>query len=249
MTYQMPIQVRWHETDSNRVVTPTALQMFMQETANHQLHDLNFDLDTIRDERHVGFLLSRITTRIYRPLHVYEKIESQTWTCPSRGLNFERCFRILRDGEVIAESYSSWGLMDLNERRLLRVEEAAFFDVEPEEKIIPEGVPLRFRVPQTGEMEKAGVRRIAYSDIDYNGHMNNTKYPDMLCDFVPNITDLRIVGLSLSFLNEAPYGRDLDVYRAPYIGKNGENGFLFRTVDHEGSTCLEAVMITEPISK
>ena len=248
MIYTMPLQVRWHETDLNRMVTPSAMQMYMQEAANHQLHNLNFDLDTVRDERNVGFLLSRIATRVYRPLHAYEEVETQTWTCASRGLNFERCFRILRQGETIAESYSSWGLMDLAERRLLRVEEATFFDVPPEEKIAPEGVPLRFRVQPAEEMERVGTRRIAYADIDYNGHMNNTKYPDMLCDFTPDITRLRVSGLSLSYLHEAPFGKDLTVYRAPYAGKNGETGYLFRTVDHEGNTCLEALLLTEPVS-
>ncbi|MBQ3640007.1 MAG: hypothetical protein II955_05760 [Clostridia bacterium] len=246
MIYTLPLQVRWHETDLNRIVTPSALQMYMQETANHQLHDNRFDLDVVRDNMRVGFLLSRITTRIYLPLRAYERIEVQTWTCPSRGLNFERCFRVLCNGEVAAESCSSWGLMHLDEHRLLRVDELEF-PVTPEEKIVPTGVPARFRVPPTETMEKAGTRRIGYADIDYNGHMNNTKYPDMLCDFLPDVTGLRVTGLSLSFLHEAPYGKDLDIYRAPYEGKDGERGYLFRTVDHAGNTRLEALLLTEPV--
>lgn len=246
MIYTLPLQVRWHETDLNRMVTPSALQMYMQETANHHLHDRDLDLDRMRDELRVGFLLSRITTRIYFPLRAYEKIQVQTWTVAGRGLNFERCFRVLRGDEVAAESYSSWGLMQLDERRLLRVDEIDF-PVPPEEKITPEGVPMRFRVPSAEEMEKVGTRRIGYADIDYNGHMNNTKYPDMLCDFTPDIARQRVTGLSLSYLHEAPYGKDLDIYRAPYAGKAGEQGYLFRTVDHAGNTCLEALLLTEPI--
>ena len=244
MIYTLPLRVRWHETDSNRLVTPSALQMYMQETANHQLHDNRFDLDTVRDEKRVGFLLSRIATRVYQPLHAYEEIRAQTWTCPSRGLNFERCFRVLRGEEVVAESYSSWGLMNLDEHRLVRVEEIEF-PVTPEEKIVPPGVPLRFRVPPTEEMELVGSRRVVYSDIDYNGHMNNTKYPDMLVDFLPDPASLRVCGLSLSYLHEAPYGGDLAVWRAPWE-KDGEQGYLFRTVDHAGNTCLEALLLVEP---
>ena len=245
MIYTLPLQVRWHETDLNRTVTPSALQMYMQETANHQLHDMDLDLDRMRDELRVGFLLSRIATRIYRPLHAYESIEAQTWTCASRGLNFERCFRVLRDGETVAESYSSWGLMHLDEHRLLRADEIDF-PVPPEEKILPQGVPTRFRVPPASEMEKVGSRRIGYADIDYNGHMNNTKYPDMLCDFLPDVTRERVMGLSLSYLHEAAFGKELDVYRVPYAGKEG-TGYLFRTVDFAGNTCLEALLLTEEV--
>ena len=246
MIYREPIRVRWHETDLNRTVSPSHLLMYFQETANHQLHDCGFDLDAVRDNQRVAFLLSRIAIRFHTPLHAYENIESQTWTCPGRGLNFERCFRVMRGDETVAEGYSSWGLMHLEEHRLLRVEEFAY-PVEPEPVLIPEGIPLRFHVPPTGEMECVGKRRIGYADIDYNGHMNNTKYPDMLCDFLPDVTGLRVTGLSLSFLHEAPYGKDLDIYRAPYEGKDGERGYLFRTVDHAGNTCLEALLLTEPV--
>ena len=245
MIYTYPLRVRWHETDSNRTVTPTALQMYMQETANHQLHDNNFDLDTVRDEKRVGFLLSRIATRVYSPLHAYEDVEVQTWTCPSRGLNFERCFRVLRGGEVVAESYSSWGMMHLDEHRLVRVEEIEF-PVTPEEKILPADVPLRFRVPPVEEMARVGTRRITFADVDYNGHMNNTKYPDMLVDFLPDPAAERVVGLSLSYLHEAAYGCDLAVWRAPWE-KDGQHGYLFRTADPSGATCLEALLITGPL--
>ena len=96
-------------------------------------------------------------------------------------------------------------------------------------------------------MELAGTRRVTYSDVDYNGHMNNTKYPDMLCDFLPDATRRRVSGLSLSYLHEAPYGFDLSVYRAPWEGTAGERGYLFRTVDYAGNTCLEALMLVEPV--
>lgn len=248
MIYREPIRVRWHETDLNRTVTPSHIVTYFQETANHQLHDCGCDLDTLRDERRVAFLLGRIAVRFHRPLHAYEDAECSTWTCPGRGMNFERCFRLERNGETVAEGYSSWGLMQIDERRLLRVDEMDF-PVEPEPAILPDGVPIRFRVPPVGEMELAGTRRIGYADIDYNGHMNNTKYPDMLCDFTPEISSLRVRGLTMSFLQEAAYGKELRVYRAPYQGKDGSTGYLFRTVDGEGNTCLEAVMLTEPIEQ
>ncbi len=245
MIYTKQVRTLWHDTDANRELSPSGYLKIMQETANDQLHDANFDLDTVmRDRMRMGFLLSRIAVRIYQPLRARESIESQTWTVEPHGLSFDRCFRLLRGGEPVAEAYSAWGLMQLDERRLVRADEFAY-PVTSEEKILPAEVPLRFRVPPTGEMELAGERRIVYSDLDYNQHMNNTHYPDMLCDFTPKILHERVVGFSLSYLREAAHGHTLAVFRAPYAGADGARGWLFRTVDEAGETCLEALLLTE----
>ena len=98
-------------------------------------------------------------------------------------------------------------------------------------------------MPSMEVMQEVGERKIVYSDIDYNGHMNNTHYPDMLCDFTPGIRARRAVGITLSFLGEATFGHVLRVLRAD----RGEHEFYFRTVNEEGKTCLEAMLITEPI--
>ena len=92
-------------------------------------------------------------------------------------------------------------------------------------------------------MELVGERKIVYSDIDYNRHMNNTHYPDMLCDFTPEIRSHRAIGFTLSFLHEAAFGHTLKVYRA----ERGEGEYYFRTVNEEGNTCLEALLLTEKI--
>ncbi|MBQ3000092.1 MAG: hypothetical protein IJD64_06505 [Clostridia bacterium] len=74
-----------------------------------------------------------------------------------------------------------------------------------------------------------------YSDIDYNMHMNNTRYADMLCDFLPLDEVDALRGFSLSYLNEAAYGHTVSV-----LGGKQENIRYFRTTDEEGTPCLEA---------
>lgn len=239
MIYTEKYTVTWHDTDANRCVRPSQILMYMQETANRHLQAYGCDLDCLRDERGLGFLLSRITLRIYEPLYAYEEIEAQTWICESRGLSFNRCFRILRGETVIAEAFTVWALMDLRARRLVSNEEF-IYPFEGEDALALD-IPLRFRVPSAEQMEAAGERRIVYSDLDYNGHMNNTRYPDMLCDFTPRIRERRVIGCAISFLHEAAFGKTLSIYRQDSRGE-----CLFRTLDEDGNTCLEARLITEP---
>jgi acyl-CoA thioesterase FadM len=231
-------QVKWHDTDANREVRPSQVLMYMQETANLQLKSHGIPLDDLRDRHGLGFILSRISVRIYEPLYAHDEIDVQTWICESRGLSFNRCFRILRSGTVIADAFSVWALMDIRNRRLLKVNEFEFGFSGDETLAVD--LPRRVHFPVSLPVEEAGERTIRYADIDYNGHMNNTRYPDMLCDFLPNVFSKRVMGFTLSYLHEATYGHTLKVYRA-----ETENGFLFRTVDGDGTVCLEAYMETE----
>lgn len=241
MIYSHCYTVKWHDTDGNRRVRPSQLLVYMQETANYHLHDANMDLDDLRDEKGLGFLLSRVSVCIYKQLYAYDNICVQTWICDGKGLSFNRCFRVLRENEVVAEAFSVWALMDLSNQKLMRQEqfEYPFTGEAP----ISLSLPIRFHVPTVNEMTKVGERRIVYSDLDYNGHMNNTRYPDMLCDFTDGIESRETIGFTLSYLHEAAYGKTLSVYRADC----GEE-HLFRTVDENGTTCLEAKLFTKSIT-
>lgn len=233
--------VKWHDTDANRRVRPSQILTYMQEAANLQMAANSRNLDRLRDEEGLAFLLSRISIRIYSQLHAYDSFDSETWIVDGHGAASTRCFRILREGEVMAEGVSLWALMNIREHRLLRA--SAFDHGFPGDEAIslPE-LPVRFPVPAVQDMTLVGERHIVYSDLDYNGHMNNTRYPDMLCDFTDGILSRQVVGLTMSFLHEATFGHTLQVLR---LDRGEEH--LFRTVDADGATCLEARLLTEPV--
>ena len=103
-------------------------------------------------------------------------------------------------------------------------------------------MPLRFRIPRETVWEKVGERHISFSDIDYNMHMNNTKYPDMLCDFLPDPAAMRVTGVSLAYCKEAAYGDTLTVERAC-----AEDGLYYIRTRKGEDVCLEAMVRTEKI--
>ena len=236
MKFSQSYKTRWHDTDANRRVRPTQLLVYMQETSNRHMHSLDSSLDGIRDEQGLAFLLSKIKLAIYKPLYAYEDITVETWTAESRGVSFNRFYTIKRGDELIAAADTVWALLSLNEKRLCKVDEFDFGFVNDE--AIDIGLPSRFRVPKTELLTLMGERKIVYSDLDYNMHMNNTKYADMLCDFLPYEKIPDIKGISLSYLHEAAFGDTVKVYACESDGK-----YDFRTINGEGTTCLEAEIL------
>lgn len=229
-------KTRWHDTDAERRVRPTQLLVYMQETSNRHMTSCGIGLDELRDTKGLAFILSKIKLSIKKALYAYEDIAVETWTAGGRGFGFLRFYRILRGDEVIAECETTWALVGLEDKKLYRADAFDFGFVD--DPAIDVGMPPRFRVPKNEELCEFGERRIVYSDLDYNMHMNNTKYADMLCDFIPLEEVSRLRGMSLTYLHEAHFGDTVKLF-----GQKSDEGYLFRTVNEEGTSCIEAQVI------
>lgn len=246
MKFKRNIKVEWYDTDANRIVSPSRMMVYMMETANMQCVEYGFDLDRLRDSHGLGFILGGIQASFLKPLYTGDEITVHTWCRAARGYNFIRYFEIKKEGEVVALASSSWALLDVVNKTMIRGDESydCFFPYD--EPIDNALLPRRARTSKK-EMVEAGTRRIVYSDIDYNMHMNNTRYPNMLCDFLPDMNGKRLSALSMTYLREAPLGAELTVLRTKPCSDDATGEFELRTLDANGNVCLEAVVNVENI--
>jgi len=236
MKYNEQIKIRSYVVDMNGVLRPTVLLAKLEELGAHQMAKYPPSNDDLRKEGK-GFILSRVVLEVKKELRDGDICDGYTWACDnSRGLSFNRCYELMLDGEVCAKVYTVWALLDINEKKLLRVEEYNRVGGEPESAFEME-VPLRVRMPRAEEYTEVARRKVYYSDTDLNGHMNNTKYLNMLCDFVPEIDKKQLRGINISYVAEAPLGDILTVYC-----KADGDTYYFKTVRQDGKTNCEAVL-------
>ena len=47
MIFSLNYTTRWHDTDANRIIRPTQILVFMQETSNHHIKSLGTDLELL----------------------------------------------------------------------------------------------------------------------------------------------------------------------------------------------------------
>lgn len=224
---------KFHDSDASRLLRPSAIFTYMQETANMQFFRSNMSLEKIRDEKGLAFILSRMAVDIYEPIRPFEEIDVSTWTCPSKGYVFNRCFEICSHGRVVAQSESVWALLRLDTHKIERIESTDFMGLFENEPMIETDMPIRFRITEPEKLEKVAERKILYSDIDYNMHMNNTHYPDMLCDYIPDMEKRTVTGMSFAWMQEAHYGATVDIYR---IEAEDEPGTFFFRICGENDT-------------
>ena len=150
-----------------------------------------------------------------------------------------RCYQLLdARGAILTEGVSAFALVDVESHRLLRPSVFDQFGIasQPERR---NGCPDPGKLQPPVELTDVGERRVYWSDTDYNGHLNNTVYADIVCDFVPGGWENReIAGLSLAYEHEALEGDVLHLRAAE--AEDGEGRALWMTGEHGRGRCFTA---------
>lgn len=228
------------DVDSENICRPSAIFRILQEVSDRQMLEEKPSYRELFD-RGMAFVLSRMTVLCLAPLHQYDRICAEVWPAEPMGVIFPRYYRLYRGDEVVAEAASQWALVDVNDRHIIRSAEVDLSGYTYGEPILPGA--LRFRLPKDG-FENAGEHRVAYGDVDINRHMNNTAYPDMLMECMPDCYGGAVKKLCIHYVSEAPHGSVIRIERtAPQISGETETCF-FRTFIGERENIEAVVTIT-----
>ncbi len=241
MKHIVSYEILSHDAGHNGEVHPSAVFRYFQETADSQMRA---DGPTYREllDQGYAFVLSRMHVRLYGTLRAYDNVTVQTWAYdPPRGAAFERYYRMYRGDELVAEAGSVWALLNVNTGELCRVGtlELHYGQDEPLE------IGTRFRLPPL-EWETADTHTVRYADVDVNNHMNNTRYPDMLCDRIPDIDERHITDIQIAYLAEAPLGETLAVRRA-VTEEDDKTVYWFETTRADSGCNIRARIETQKL--
>ncbi len=233
-------KVKFHDTNSNEILSPSHVLKFMQETGMLHMLGCRPSYEDLLNENK-ALILSSIRVNLYSPIYAYDEITVKTWACGSRGFTTTRSFEIYKGEELMAESNSIWALVSVSDKKLIRVSEVDFSNFEPEEPLVLDS-PAKVRIPNELKLSLVGEYTVRYSDIDLNGHMNNTNYPDMFFNFLPKPEAKLVKSYAISYVNEAKKDDNLKFYIAKSDGK-----YYMRSVHEDGRTNAEAEFITENV--
>lgn len=239
MKWSEKFKVKFHETNANETAGASQVFKYIQEAAMCQLSAQKPTYKDLLSEKK-AFVLSNIRVEMYSEIYAYDEIQVSTWACPSRGLGFIRCYDIKRGDEVVCEAYSSWALISTEDRKLFKVTDIDTSEYSTDEPVQLEHSP-RVHIPSELPMSLVGEYTVKYSDIDFNGHMNNTNYADMICNVIPGTENMRVKSIGICFHSEAKYKESLKIYMGKTDGK-----YYFRTIrGSDGRINIEAEIIPE----
>lgn len=204
--YHERFAISSHDVDPAGTLQPANLLRIMQETANHQMRDERPSYMELFDMGK-AFLLSRMAVEVYAPLHQYEAVDSYTWPRPDAARRTtgaaasSAAGRSSRAGSATGRWWT---------RRPAACCAWARCPWHYSDGPLVELPGVRFQMPEA--LSEVGRHVVLYHEIDVNRHLNNTRYMDLLVDFLPERESHWVTGFSLHFLSEAPLGEELTVF-------------------------------------
>lgn len=208
----------------NRLKFGSALRL-VQETSEQHLGVMRVGYEEMREKAGLVFFIISTRARIGRmPLH-NEKIVIKTHPRGRGGAQFYRDFRFYgENGELLVDVMQTTVLADAESHKIRRPQALRPFGIYPENVVGPEERMERFSVP--AGLPLAGKRPVFHSDLDANGHMNNSVYGDVVSDFLPPAVRKAAREIQINYVSETPEGDALKIYAGKSGGKflmRGEN--------------------------
>lgn len=182
---------------------PAAFMDFAQEIAYWAANDLGFGYDTLH-VHHTAWVLTRMHIHFEEPLKWRDNVTLYTWHKGASGLFYLRDFD-LKDaaGRSRVKATTSWVVIDERTRRMVRPEDLKDL-LDPDMKVddaIAE--PVQKIVLPKGDPEMTGEHTVSYSDLDLNGHTNNSRYVVWAMDCLPKeVTDSPVKDIYINFVKE-----------------------------------------------
>lgn len=179
--------------------------------AGKDAHRRGFGIDALA-EKNYGWVLSRMCLEMDRMPDEYEEFTLHTWIGGYNRLISTRNFTLTdNEGREFGRAVSHWCMLDFDTRMPLDMNTLAK---------VHDGTVVDAPSPCEGPKRLGGVasdiiaqRRVAYSDIDFNRHMNTMRYIDFAFDILPiEIPEkLNAIRMDLNFMKEALYGNTLSL--------------------------------------
>lgn len=211
----------------SRELKPYGYFDIFQDMATRHVDEFSLGYDALFSKG-IIWVLARVKYEIFHPIIHEMKIIGRTWPHPHRRFDTVRDYLLMdENGKVMAKGSSLWCLVDYQTGRLLSTSVVPF-----EGEFVEE-------YNYDGKFEKIlynkelltdlGDYQVSLSDIDWNGHMNNAKYSEIVFDLLSKEEIKSLKGMEIDFLLQTFLlekielkGYDLEKEKI-IVGYKGEN--------------------------
>jgi acyl-ACP thioesterase len=181
---------------------------YMLNVAGVDARNKGFGVEALQGQSFT-WVLSRLAVEISKQPEQYSTIDIATWVNEFNRLSSTRNFRLSKDGALFAAGVSQWCMLNMESRQVVDMSLLReTYEREMVDEPSPIATPQRLRpIEPTVTMS----RPVAYSDIDFNRHVNTLRYIEMMFDAFPielfeTNNGMRI---DINFIAEARYGETL----------------------------------------
>ena len=225
--WQETLPVRFGSIDRSDRLTLDAVFQLFQEAAISHAENLGVGREDMAKTGQV-WILSRISVQVDRRPNYGETVTVRTWPRGGEKLFAVRDFDI-RDSSDIPVIYarSAWVIVDIEKHRPLRPQ--SLMNNLPQNEGLDAMTALPAGLAERGNLQKTAEKKALYTDIDFNGHVNNVRY----IEWIENALDPQLLEkadkmrFEINYMNEILSGENIEILSAPFDAENSVRAFAF----------------------
>jgi len=224
----------WDVDSADRLTISSAFN-YCQEAAGIHANQLGVGIDYMK-ARGMAWILSRMSLELVDRPSWGNKIRLRTWPRGSQKLYAIRDYELLtEEGLLVGRGRAAWLIIDTASMRPKRPEAMAeALPLNPELDALPDGAQA---IAQEAGLVKVFSRTAAYSDIDYNKHVNNARYAKWAEDAMPEglLSSAASIRMDINYLAEVLLEEKLEIF----VGKKQENANFDIAYSLEGRNSVQ----------
>ena len=241
--WQETLPVRFGAIDRSDRLTLNAVFQYFQEAAISHAENLGVGREDMARTKQ-AWILSRISALVDRRSNYCDTVTVRSWP---RG--FEKLFAI-RDYQIkdkndtaVVSARSAWLIVDMEKRRPLRPQ--SVMETMP----LNEGLEALgtdagaiIALAERDNLQTTAERKALYTDVDYNGHVNNVSYIKWIEDTLDSklLENAEKIRIDINYLNEILSGETVEILSAPISSAEGAAFAFAGRKKESGQTAFRA---------
>jgi len=230
MIVEQEYQVKLSEIGKDNKVTNKAILSYLEDIGGIHSNIAKCGIFDI-PQTHLTWILLDWKLKVIRRPNYAEKIRVRTWSKDSLKCYAFRDFEVVDENDnVIIRAISKWVLINIEQQKIVKVEEELLKRYEPElDKTVFENEEFdKLREPEIYQLETE--YRVKRSDIDVNNHMHNLNYIELANEVLPEeiYNNSQFDNIRISYKKEIKLG---ETVICKYVKQNSNNIIVIKSED------------------
>lgn len=201
--------LRTSDFDCRRKLQPASILDLFQTVAGEHADQIGSGFDDLIKEEKMWVVVRTKFQIVENPV-LFQRVRVTTWPLPPARLSFQREYKITAtDGTLLVKGTSDWVVMHATERKLVSAKEVYPITEGFYTETMFEGRNTKLHDFETNL--PGYILTPGFSQLDMNGHVNNTKYANYVLDAIDLQESELIDSLQIDFRHEVQNGQPLTI--------------------------------------
>jgi len=223
--------VETYNTSYFQTIKVSDLFKYLQEVASQHSEAMKIGFVDLKSNKG-AWVLTKQLLEVDRLPKALEEFTIHTWSQKYNKIVATRNFLMTdKENHVIIKATSDWVVLDLEKRRIIPLTKINLDYIQSYDyDLFPQS--LNKIVINQHNLVNEFTKKVRFSDIDLNGHMNNTNYVDMVLDSMAEYFPQRhkLKQINTNFIQEVKFLEDITI-RTFQVNSNVFHHQIIRNMD------------------